>query len=108
MSRDFWTCGSFSEQVSSESSVLALMMFFWKCSCCESIALAGLRDVNLDVQMISWQVQCFVGLEVQFSWQGQYLVDLEVWVSWQVKQRSTLWTLKCRFVSLIYVLSCGL
>ena len=35
------------------------------------IALAGLRDVNLDVQ-ISWQAQYYVDLEVQISWQVQY------------------------------------
>ena len=40
------------------------------------IALAGLHDVNLDVQ-ISWQAQYFVGLKVQIS-RRQRFVNLEV------------------------------
>ena len=48
------------------------------------LALAGLRDVNLDVQ-ISWQAQCFVDLEVQSSWQAPRFVDLDAQTSWQAQ-----------------------
>ena len=39
--------------------------------------LAGLRHVNLEVQ-ISWQGQHFVNLEVQTPWHAQHFVNLEV------------------------------
>ena len=41
-------------------------------------ALAGLRDVNLDVQILWAQ-----GLVVHMSWQAQHFVDLEVKILWQ-------------------------
>ena len=60
-------------------------------------ALAGLRHVNLEVQ-ISWQAQHFVSLkvqsscqehfvklEVQTSWQAQHLVNLDVQILWQAQ-----------------------
>ena len=34
---------------------------------------------------ISWQVQYFVGLEVQILWQAQYFVNLELQISWQAQ-----------------------
>ena len=57
------------------------------------IALAGLRDVKLDLQ-ISWEAQNFVDLEVWTLLQAQHFVNLEVQIC---GRRSTLWTLRCRF-----------
>ena len=71
MNCDFWTCGPFSEVGGSLQRKLCVT------------ALAGLRDVNLDVQ-ISRQAQYFVDLEVQTSWHAQHFLNLEVQNSWQV------------------------
>ena len=48
------------------------------------LALAGLRDVNLDAQ-ISWQAQFYVDLEVPIPWQVQGCVNLEVQILWQAQ-----------------------
>ena len=58
VNRDFWTCGSFSD------IALTSRCCLWKLR----VALAGLRDVSLDVRN-SWQTQRFVDLE-------EYFVDL--------------------------------
>ena len=85
VNRDFWTRCLFSKVGGRLKRKLRIWLLL-------RITLAGLRNVNLDVQ-ISWQAQYFVDLEMQIPWQEQHFVDLDVWISW----RSTLWTLKCRF-----------
>ena len=48
------------------------------------IALAGLRDVSVDVirVQISWQALYVVSLEVQISWQAlHFVIKIEVWTS---------------------------